>query len=201
MTGRDPDPANESARIEPIASTLVHEGRVVRLTVDRVRFPDGSAGAMEMIRHSGASAVQPVIGDPGDADPRIVLVHQFRYAAGGFIYEVPAGRPDRAGEPWEVCARRELEEETGYTAGALTELTSIFTTPGFTDERIRLFLATDLRPGTHRRDNDEFMHPVELHLSEALRMVRDGRITDAKTICTLLYVGQFGLVPKSDPHG
>ncbi|HEY0025453.1 MAG TPA: NUDIX hydrolase [Longimicrobium sp.] len=169
----------------------VHSGRIVDLGVDTVRFPDGSTGEMEMIRHSGASAVLPVLSDPGGPDPQIVLVRQYRYASGGYLYEVPAGRPDRPGEPWEECARRELREETGLEAGTLRPLTSIWTTPGFTDERIHLFLATDLTAGETEYDADEFMETIKLPMSEALRMVRDGEITDAKTICTLLYAAGF----------
>ena len=146
-----------------------------------------------MIRHSGAAAVLPLLDPPADPDPRVLLVHQFRYASGGFLYEVPAGRPDVPGEPWEVCARRELEEETGYVAGGLTYLSAIFTTPGFTDERIHLFLATDLSEGSHQRDHDEFMELVTLRLSEALDLIQTGEITDAKTICTLLYAARFTL--------
>ena len=91
----------------------VHDGRIVHLSIDTVRFPDGSVGELEMIRHSGASAVLPLLGSRDDADPEIVLIRQYRYASGGYMFEVPAGRPDRPGEDWEVCARRELEEETG----------------------------------------------------------------------------------------
>jgi ADP-ribose pyrophosphatase len=181
-------------RLEPISSRLIHEGRIVRLSLDRIRFPDGSEGELEMIRHSGAAAVLPVLDELPHPDPRIILIHQFRYAGGGYLYEVPAGRPDRPGENWETCAQRELEEETGYTAGTLVPLTSIFTTPGFTDERIHLFLATDLRSGLVARDADEFMEPVEMRLSAALAMVADGSISDAKTICTLLYASRYVLV-------
>lgn len=174
-----------------LGSRRVHEGRIVVLDVDTVRFPDGTTGEMEMIRHSGASAVLPLRASPADLDPLVVLVRQYRYATDGYIYEVPAGRPDREGEPWEECAARELEEETGLRAGSLRKLTTIYTTPGFTDERIHLFLATDLHPGTQARDADEFMDVVEVHFSEALRMVEDGRIVDAKTVCTLLYAASF----------
>lgn len=169
----------------------VHRGRVVDLGMDTVRFPDGSTGELEMIRHSGASAVLPVLSDPAGPDPQIVLVRQYRYAADGWLYEVPAGRPNRPGEPWDECARRELREETGLEAGELRPLTSILTTPGFTDERIHLFLATDLTAGATQFDADEFMSTVTMPLSQALRMVKDGEITDAKTICTLLYAAGF----------
>ena len=177
-----------------ISSTPVHHGRVVDLSVDTVRFPDGTTGELEMIRHSGAAAVLPVL-DHAGPDPEILLIRQYRYAAGGYLLEVPAGRPDRAGEDWEVCARRELEEETGLIAGRLRRLTSILTTPGFTDERIHLFLAHDLRPGATAHDRDEFIEVVRLPFSHALEMVVAGEIDDAKTVCTLLIAARSGLVP------
>ena len=176
-----------------IASRPVHSGRIVDLSIDTVRFPDGSVGELEMIRHSGAAAVLPMLSDPAGDDPQVVLVRQYRYATGGEIYEVPAGRPDFAGEDWEVCARRELEEETGMRAGQLQRLTTIYTTPGFTDEQIHLFLATDLTNGSTARDADEFLDVVPMPLSRALEMVRSGEIVDAKTICTLLYAAGFVL--------
>ena len=169
----------------------VHRGRIVDLSIDTVRFPDGSTGELEFIRHSGASAVLPVLSDPAGEDPQVLLIRQYRYASGGFMYEVPAGRPDQEGEDWEVCARRELEEETGLVAGTLTFMTSIYTTPGFTDEQIRLYLATDCTSGTEKFDVDEFIKPVVMPMSRALQLIRDGEITDAKTICTLLFAAGF----------
>ena len=179
--------------IEPglISSRTVHDGRIVHLSVDRVRFPDGSEGDLEMIRHSGAAAVLPVMSDPGGADPQIMLIRQYRYASGGYMLEVPAGRPSHTGEDWELCARRELEEETGMVAGQLEYLTAIYTTPGFTDEKIHLYMATGLTTGTSSLDLDEFLEPLVLPLSEALDKVRSGEINDAKTICTLLFAAGF----------
>ena len=159
---------------------------MVHLSVDRVRFPDGSAGELELVRHSGASAVLPVLDDDGSGDPVVLLLRQYRYATGGELLEVPAGRPDSQDEPWEQCARRELEEETGYRAGSLQYLTGIWTTPGFSDELIHLFLARDLRPGTRSMDRDEFIEPVPMRLSEAVSAIHQRRITDAKSIATLL---------------
>jgi ADP-ribose pyrophosphatase len=174
-----------------ISTRTIYDGRIVHLSVDTVRFPDGSTGELEMIRHSGASAVLPVLGDPGAEDPEVLLIRQYRYATGGYVLEVPAGRPDRPGEPWEVCARRELEEEAGLVAGELVPLTMIYTTPGFTDERIHLFLALDVSPGTTLRDPDEFIEPVVLKLSDALARIRSGEIVDAKTICTLYCAADY----------
>ena len=169
----------------------VHSGRIVELSVDTVRFPDGSVGQLELVRHRGASAVLPLLGQPTDEDPDVLLVRQYRYATGGFIYEVPAGMPDRDGEPWDECARRELEEETGMRAGSLDYLTRIFTTPGFTDEVIRLYLAWDLEEGRRELDHDEFVEVVRVPFSQAVEWVRDGTIQDCKSITTILYAAQF----------
>lgn len=171
-------------------SRVVHDGRVVHLSVDRVRFPDGSVGELELIRHRGASAVVPIVEGEDSADPRVVLVRQYRYAAGGFVYEIPAGIPSE-GESWEDCARRELEEETGYVAGELRALTRFFTTPGFTNEVIHLFAATDLSQGMVSRDKDEFMEVVELPLSRVLDLVRSGELRDGKSLVGILFVERF----------
>jgi len=173
--------------IDPLSRRPVHEGRIVNLSVDRVRFPDGSEGDLEFIRHRGASAVVAFVDPPSSADPRILLVHQFRYAAGGDLYEVPAGMPDGPGEPWETVAARELEEETGYRAGSLFYLSRIYTTPGFTDEVIHLFAATDLTQGSVARDGDEFMEVLELPLSEAVAAILRGEIVDGKSVAAILW--------------
>ena len=174
-----------------ISRRPVHRGRVVDLGIDTVRFPDGSTGELEMIHHSGAAAVLPILSDPAGDDPQIVLVRQYRYAAGGWLYEVPAGRPSRPGEPWDECARRELLEEAGLIAGELRYLTAIWTTPGFTDEKIHLFAALNLTEGETSYDEDEFIERKAMPVSQALRMIQDGEITDAKTMCTLLYAAGF----------
>jgi ADP-ribose pyrophosphatase len=172
-------------------SRLLHDGRIVHLALDTARFPDGSTGEIELVRHSGASAVIPILGDPDQTDPDIVLLRQFRYAAGGELFEVPAGRPDQTGEPWEDVAARELEEETGYAHGDLQYLTTIYTTPGFTDERIHLFLATGLTRGNADLDQDEFVEVLTMPLSATLEAIRDGRIIDAKSIAAILYYATF----------
>ena len=171
----------------------IHRGRIVDLSIDTVRFPNGSTGELEMIRHSGASAIVPVLSDPAGDDPQVLLIRQYRYATGGYILEVPAGRPDQVGEDWEVCARRELEEETGMRAETLTYLTTIYTTPGFTDEAIRLYMATGLTTGAGKLDVDEFLEPAVMPISEALAKIRSGEISDAKTVCALLFVAGFVL--------
>lgn len=169
----------------------VYTGRIVRLSVDRVRFPGGSEGRLEHIRHPGAAAVLPFLDPPTDEDPRVLLIHQYRYAAGGEIWEIPAGMPLTPDEPWEACARRELAEETGYRAGSLRYLTRIFTTPGFTDEVIHLFAGAELEEGGTDRDADEFIQVEARPFSWALDGVRDGRIVDAKSVACLLYTARF----------
>jgi len=170
---------------------MVHDGRIVKLSLDTVRYPDGSQGTLEMIRHPGASAVLPVVGSVDEPDPEILLIRQYRYATGGYIWEVPAGIPLGPDERADVCARRELEEETGHRAGELLPLTRIFTTPGFTDEVIQLFLASGLTDGERKLDDDEFVEVVRMPFSRAIEMVRDGEITDGKSVCTILYAATF----------
>jgi ADP-ribose pyrophosphatase len=150
--------------------------------VDTVRFPDGSTGELELVRHSGASAVVAILGDPEDPDPRIVLLRQFRYAAGGELFEVPAGRPDRPGEPWEEVAARELEEETGYVHGRLDRLTTIYTTPASPTSASTSSSPPAWSQGTTNLDHDEFVEVVVMPLSRVLAAIRDGRIIDAKSI-------------------
>jgi ADP-ribose pyrophosphatase len=182
-----------------IDSEIVYEGRVVRLSVDTVRFPDGSEGRLEIIRHVGASAVLPFVGGLSDPDPDVLLIRQYRYASGGYLFEVPAGVRAGPTEDWVECAHRELEEETGMRAGEMTPLTRIYTAPGFTDEVICLFVATHLEPGELSRDSDEFMEVVPVPFSEALEMVRDGRMVDGKSIATILYTDRF--VRREDASG
>jgi ADP-ribose pyrophosphatase len=167
-----------------------YTGRIISLDLDTVRFPDGSQGHLEMIRHPGAAAVVPFLDDPASPDPRILLVHQFRHAADGWLWEVPAGTLGR-GELPEACARRELTEEAGVDARRLTRLTTIFTTPGFTDEQIHLYLATELTPVALSPDQDEFITVHERPWSAVGRMIRTGKIRDAKSLCALMYVQCF----------
>ena len=173
-----------------VSSRRIHTGKVLNLDIDRVRFPDESIGELEIIRHSGASAVVPFLSDPAGEDPQLLLIKQYRYAANGFLYELPAGRLD-AGEEPAACARRELREETGCSADRVEFLYTMYTTPGFTDERIHLFMATGLTQGETGHESDEFLTVETLPLSQALEMIRDGVIQDAKTALGILYAAGF----------
>ena len=185
--------ADEGDDIRPgrLERRTVHEGRLLKLSLDRVRFPDGSEGELEMVRHPGASAILPVVGSLDEPDPDVLLLRQYRYASGGYLWEVPAGMPDRPGEPWDECAARELEEETGHRAGTLEPLTRIYTTPGFCDEVIRLYVASELGEGEGALDDDEFMEVVRVPFSRAVEMVRSGEIVDCKSVATILYARCF----------
>ena len=168
-----------------LSTRTVYTGRIFTVTVDRVRLPHGVEHDMELVRHRGSVVLLP-IPKPGS----LILVKQYRYAAEGFIYEVPAGKLDDGEDP-AVCAARELREETGCTAERLERLTTIYTTPGFTDERIHLFMATGLTHGDVAHEKDEFMSIETVPLSRALAMIRDGEITDAKSVVAILFAAGF----------
>jgi ADP-ribose pyrophosphatase len=173
-----------------LGSRRIHTGRVVSLDIDTVRFPNGNVGELEMLRHPGASAVLPFVDAVDDPDPRILLIRQYRHATGDYLWEIPAGRRDGEESP-ETTAHRELAEETGYRAATMRPLTSIWTTPGFTDEVIHLFLATDLTPGDSALEHDEVLDLYPTRWSTALGMVQNGTIRDVKTLTALLFVQGF----------
>lgn len=170
--------------IARLRSKPVHRGRVLYLHVDTVRLPNGEVVELEIVRHRGAAAVVPL-----DADGSVWLVRQYRYATGGLLLEVPAGKLD-GGEAPEACARREVEEEVGRRPGRLEPLGFVWTTPGFTDERIWLYLATDLAAAEQRLERDEWLTVERMPLEEALRLAEDGTIADAKSVCALLRAGR-----------
>ena len=181
---------DESPKVSKLDSRRVHRGRVISLDVDTVRYPDGSTGELEMIRHPGASAVVPFLTEPASDDPHVLLLRQYRYAAGGYLYEVPAGRLEPGEDP-AVCAARELKEETGCVAASLAPLITVYTTPGFTDERIHIFVAAGLTRGDASPEHDEFIEVVTFRLADALQMIQRGEIKDAKTALGLLYAAGF----------
>ncbi len=174
-----------SGDAEVLESRPVFKGKVLDLRVDRVRMPNGREGELEVVRHPGAAAVVPLT-----ADRQVLLLRQYRYATGEWLLEVPAGKLDGGEEP-EVCARRELEEESGYRAGRLRPLGWIWTSPGFTDERIWLFLATGLEPSRQSLQRDEVLSVEKLPFDEAVRLAARGEIRDSKSICALLRAAEL----------
>ena len=163
-------------------SKNIFTGKVLTLNIDTVTLPNGVTIDLEIVRHPGAAAVVP-LKDSGT----VVLIKQFRHAAGGFIYEIPAGKLHPGEDPLH-CAARELEEEIGWIAGRLERLTSMLTAPGFTDEVIHIYKATGLTAGRQQLDRDEVLEVLEISLGEAIKMIEAGTIRDAKTIVGLQLV-------------
>lgn len=157
----------------------IFNGNTIRLSLDTVTLPNHREVQLEFIRHPGASAIVPLL-----ENGHVVLLHQYRYAAGGYLYEVPAGKLT-PGEAPDACARRELEEESGYRPGRLISLGSIVTAPGFCDEVIHLFLAAELEKTAQSLDQDEVISLVEMPFEDALAKIQDNTIRDAKSICAL----------------
>ena len=166
-----PTPANPSR--------LIYTGRIITLRLEDVPLPNGVTTRLDIIRHPGAAAVVAV-----DDAGQVTLVHQYRHAAGGFLWEIPAGTLE-PGEPHAACAARELGEEAGLVAGELVHLGSILTAPGFCDERIHLYLARRLTPAAQQLDHDEVLTVSRIPFARALEMIRTGEIQDAKTIAGL----------------
>ena len=161
----------------------VYDGRVVHLVVLDVMLPDGGTAKRELVRHPGAVAVVPLIGDD------VLMVRQFRVAAGRVMLEIPAGTLNPGEDP-RLCAERELQEETGYRPGNLESLGGIFVAPGYTTEFIHLFLATDLIESRLDMDDDEFIELVRMPLANVLAMIERGEIEDGKSTSALLKVAR-----------
>ena len=160
---------------------IIHRGKFLLHAIEEVVLPNGNRVELEIISHPGAAAVVPFL-----SDDRILLLRQYRHAAGGYIWEIPAGKLDPGEEP-RACAERELAEETGYRARRIEQTGVILTTPGFTDERIYLFSAFDLEPGVTAHEVSEVIELHEVPFEEALAMVDRGEIIDAKTLAALFH--------------
>ena len=158
----------------------IFRGRIVDLGIESITLPSGVPVELEIIRHPGAAAVVPI-----HAAGTVTLVRQYRHAGGGMHIELPAGVLE-AGEAPEACAARELSEEVQLAARTLTRLSTIHTTPGFTDEQIHIYLGTGLTVSNGVPEEDEFLQPIRMPLSEAIAMVRAGALPDGKTICGLM---------------
>jgi ADP-ribose pyrophosphatase len=158
----------------------IYAGRVVTLRLRELPGPDGSVRLREIVEHAPAAAVVAV-----DADDRVLLVRQFRPAVDELLLELPAGIVDSGEDPL-TCARRELEEETGYTAERLDPLVRFYPSPGFCTEQLHVFLASGLRACAGQPDEDEELELVRLPVADAVDQVRRGAITDSKTVVGLL---------------
>ena len=169
---------------EVVGSVVRHRGRVIELRTDTVRMPDGSTAERDVVRHPGAVGVAAI-----DEGTNVLLIKQYRPALGAYLWELPAGIRDVAGEPPEETARRELHEETGWRAGTLTHLVTAYATPGWSDERYDVYLARDLTDTGDRpagADEEQDLEVRWLPLAEACRWVEDGRITNALCVAGVL---------------
>ncbi len=163
-----------------IGSKKLFQGKILGLYLDRVRLPNGKTAAREKISHPGAVGIIPVTGDKN-----ILLVRQYRYPVGEITIEIPAGKIDKNEAP-EKCARREMAEEVGAAGGGLKLLSSFYTTPGFSDEVLHLYLATGFSISDNNLDQDEFLDIINIGLYEACEWIKEGRIKDSKTIIAIL---------------
>ena len=167
------------------SSKTVYRGRLLHVLEDEVRLPNGKSGRREYIRHPGAATMVAM----PDSET-VLLVRQFRYPLARHFIEIPAGKIDPGEEPLQT-ARRELREECGFEAREWRHLTTIHPCIGYADERIELYLALGLTDVGHKRDEEEFIEVLPTKLSEALEWVKQGRITDEKTLIGLLWADRF----------
>jgi ADP-ribose pyrophosphatase len=179
-----PSPRKSSVR------RAVKRGFRVEPVTERVELPNGTLLELDLVRHPGAAAVVPFV-----SERDVLLIRQYRHAAGGMLLEVPAGKLD-PGEAPEACAARELAEEAGQRPGRLVRTGAIWTTPGFCDERIELFAAFDLVPVPRSPDDDELIEVLRMPLDEALALVWSGELSDAKSALALLHAARhLGRIP------
>jgi len=163
-----------------ISSEEIYQGKVVHLRVDTVRLPNGREAKREIIQHSGAVCIVPI------HEGNVLLIRQFRLAAGKVLLEIPAGMREPGEEP-AVSAARELAEETGYRSANLRPLFSSYLAPGYSTELIHAFLATDLTPGNTHMDADENVELVPVPLADIERRILAGEIQDSKTVAAVLF--------------
>lgn len=169
-----------------VKSEVLHSGKVFNTRVDQIQYNSGNIAVREVAEHPGGAVVVPVT-----ESGKIVMVTQYRFPVDKVLLELPAGKLSKDENPLH-CAVRELEEETGYKSGNVKEIGSIYTTPGYSSEKLWIFLATDLKPGNHNREEGEYgMEVFELSLNEIEQKIYNGEIVDGKTICGIFLAKQF----------
>lgn len=176
--------AKSAPKARTLKSEIAYKGKVINVYRDTVVEPNGKENVREIVRHSGSVVMLGVDDSTSKDDPTIILIRQYRHAAGQYLIELPAGRID-AGEPALAAAKREMIEETGYRAKKWTPLVTYFASPGFLGESMTIFVARDIRPGTATPEEDEQIELLPTPLSEALRWISEGKIHDGKTLIGL----------------
>lgn len=166
--------------IVPSMKKEIYKGRIITLYNEEVKLPSGRVTKLDIVSHPGAAAIVPVMDDG-----RYILLRQYRHASGGYLYEIPAGTLNKDEEPLD-CAKRELIEETGYSAKNFSKMIAIHTTPGFSNEVIHLYKATGLKEAETKFDFDEIIEVEIFTRDEVERMIKAGKITDAKSLVGLL---------------
>lgn len=176
-----------SEEVKRIGRELAYEGTVLKVYKDHMKFANGNTAEWDFIHHDGAAAVVPVMDDG-----RILMVSQYRNALERDTLEIPAGKLDAPGEPGIECASRELEEETGYRSDNLKWLITLRTTVAFCNEKIDIYVATDLIPSQQNLDEDEYVNVVPCTIDELKQKIFAGEIEDSKTVAALLaYADQY----------
>lgn len=168
-----------------LTTESIFKGLVFEVDRDRLREANGLEIVREVVRHKGGAGALPVFDDG-----RVALVRQYRHPTGGDLLEIPAGKLEAGETPLE-CAAREVEQEIGWRAGRIEKLCEFYTTPGFCEEKLYVYLATELQPSTQQLDEDEFVEVVYLPLSEAVQMALRGEIEDSKTLIALLWAARL----------
>ncbi|MDI6602170.1 MAG: NUDIX hydrolase [Thermoanaerobacteraceae bacterium] len=164
-----------------INSRRIYDGRIINLRIDDVLLPNGNVAGREIVEHKGAVAIIPIT-----RDKKLVMVKQYRKPAEEELWEIPAGKLEQ-GESPDECARRELEEETGYT-GKMVKIFEFYTSPGFSNEYMYMYIATNLVHGLQHLDPDELLDIQEFNMDELKRMLVSGMIKDAKTLIGIEYI-------------
>jgi ADP-ribose pyrophosphatase len=202
--------SSQKKSVKILSSKVVYRGPVFQITSDIVREPSGAKVRRDIVRHSGSVVMMAVEGSnllargkaklAAGPEPRVLLVRQYRYTVNDFIWELPAGRIDE-GEDELPAAKRELLEETGYTAARWKRVLFFYVSPGFLDETMAVYLAEELTAGQAQPEEDEFIVKRFFTLSQALRLVMRGKVRDAKTISSVLWLNQAIKGHKARPEG
>lgn len=176
----------EGPLFEKVESTeKIYEGKIIDVERLEVSLPSGKKSTREIVRHNGGAAIVAI-----DDNDEVFMVRQYRIAAGKELMEIPAGKIEKGEDP-AVCAERELREETGYSAGQMRLLTTLYATPGYCSEKLYVYLATNLTSGHPHRDEGEFLKVRKYKLQDLLEMVYEGQISDAKTVAGILLAERY----------